>query len=53
MKDGVNPLQPSHIECTGPCDRGERHYDEFALAGRSALLSRWWDSRGAVGTGAV
>src|SRR6476660_2321523 len=34
MKDGVNPLRPSHIECTGPCDRGERH--EFALAGRSA-----------------
>src|SRR6478672_13379067 len=33
MKDGVNPLRPSHIECTGPCDRGERHYDEFALAG--------------------
>ena len=37
MKDGVNPLRPSHIECTGPCDRGERHYDEFALAGRSAI----------------
>ena len=27
MKNGVNPLRPSHIECTGPCDRGERHYD--------------------------
>src|SRR4029077_10964807 len=37
MKDGVNPLRPSHIECTGPCDRGERHYDEFALAGRSTI----------------
>ena len=38
MKDGVNPVRPSHIECTGPCDRGERHYeDEFALAGRSAI----------------
>ena len=37
MKDGVNPLRPSHIECTGPCDMGERHYDEFALAGRSAI----------------
>ena len=37
MKDGVNPLRPSHIECIGPCDRGERHYDEFALAGRSAI----------------
>src|ERR1700737_572911 len=37
MKDGVNPLRPRHIECTGPCDRGERHYDEFALAGRSAI----------------
>src|SRR6478609_7290066 len=37
MRDGVNPLQPSHIECNGPCDRGERHYDEFALAGRSAI----------------
>ena len=37
MKDGVNSLRPSHIECTGPCDRGERHYDEFALAGRSAI----------------
>jgi hypothetical protein len=20
MKDGVNPLRPSHIECTGLCD---------------------------------
>ena len=37
MKDGVNPLRPRHIECNGPCDRGERHYDEFALAGRSAI----------------
>src|SRR6478736_7167261 len=37
MKDGVNPLRPSYIECTDPCDRGERHYDEFALAGRSAI----------------
>ena len=36
MKDGVNPLRPSHIERTGPCDRGERHY-ECALAGRSAI----------------
>src|SRR6478672_7915907 len=37
MNDGVNPLQPSHIECTGPCGRGERHNDEFALTGRSAI----------------
>ena len=36
MKDGVNPLRPSNIECNGPC--GERHYDEFALAGRSAIV---------------
>ena len=52
MKDGVNPLWPSHIECTGPCDRGERHYDGFALADPQ-LLSPWSDSRGAVCTGAV
>ena len=38
MKDGVNPSRPSHIECTGPGDGGERHYDEFALAGRSAIV---------------
>ena len=37
MKNGVNPLRSSHIECIGPCDRGERHYDECALAGRSAI----------------
>src|SRR6185503_11748873 len=37
MKDGVNPLRPSHIACNGPGHRGERHYDEFALAGRSAI----------------
>src|SRR6476619_5192263 len=37
MKDDVNPLRPSHIECIGPCDKGERHYAEFALAGRSAI----------------
>ena len=37
MKDDVNSLRPSYIECIGPCDRGERHYAEFALAGRSAI----------------
>ena len=40
INDGVNPLRPRNIECTRPCDKGERHYDEFALAGRSENCCR-------------
>ena len=53
MKDGVNPLRPSHIECTGP-STGENVTMRTNLPsqGDPQLLSRWSDSRAAVGTAA-
>jgi hypothetical protein len=53
MKDGVNPLQPSHIECIGPCVGENVTMTNVPSQGDPQLLSRWSDSRGAVGAVAV
>ena len=53
MKDGVNPLRPSHIECTGPAIGENVTMTNLPSQGDPQLLSRWSDSAGAVGTGAV
>jgi len=47
MKDGVNPLRPSHIECTGP-STGENVTMRTNLPsqGDPQLLSRWSDPEG-------
>ena len=53
VKDGVNPLRPSHIECIGPCVGENVTMTNVPSQGDPQLLSRWSDSRGAVGAGAV